>query len=119
MHVGGRYYRDAVHDVASLGRYINIKMNGNASLVCYPYHACRFEANQRIPPQTQIFSTYGVVARRGAQGCAISVSDLPNAPDASQPQEQQQDQMEHKYDESQVQLHDSDVALMEIEPTIG
>jgi transposase InsO family protein len=43
---------------------------------------------------------------------------LPNAPDASHPQVQEQDRIEHKYDEPQAQLQDSDVVLMEIEPTI-
>ena len=116
IHVGGRYYRDTVDDTASLGRYVNTKINGNASLVCCPHRTGRFKANTRIPPQTQIFSTYGSGSRR-AHGYAISVSDLPAAPDASHPEpEHAQNVMEHKHDEPQLQ--DSEIDLMEIEPTI-
>jgi transposase InsO family protein len=118
VHVGGRYYRDTANDLASLGRYINIKVNGNTSLVCYPPHQCRFKAIRRIPPQTQIFGTYGTNSYH-ARGYAISVSELPAAADASHPApEQEEDELEHKHDDPQAQLQDSDVAMLEVEPGI-
>lgn len=84
-HVGGRYYRDAVEDLASLGRYINTLPLGNARLTCDPRrHTARFVACRRIPPNTEILGTYGIGNRR-FRGHVISVSDLPSVPEASHP----------------------------------
>ena len=111
VHAGGRYYRDAVNDVASLGRYINTHDRINARLVCHPrHHTVRFVATRRIPPETEVFGTYGIGHRR-ARGGTISVSDLP-AVSTSNPEMD----MERKYDEEYLSSQTMDEEMITMEP---
>jgi transposase InsO family protein len=83
--VGGRYYRDAVNDRYSLGRYVNTHNRLNVRLSAdYRTHTARYICTRVIYPNTEVFGSYGIGNRR-ARGGAISVSDLPTVFELTHP----------------------------------
>jgi len=117
VYVGGRLYRDAAEDFASLGRYANTHVPCNARITCNPRtHTARLVASRRINPGAEVFSTYGIGHRR-ARGGAASVSQLPVAMNLTETK--QDTDIESKYDEPQESsssLEDSDVHMITMEP---
>ena len=86
LHVGGRWYRDAINDRNALGRYANTSPHGNATFVCSRRTKTgRLVATRTINYGDEILVAYGIGNRRSREGRASAVVDLPDAPDASHP----------------------------------
>lgn len=88
--ISRQWYRDAVADTASLGRYINTKNPNNVSLSVNPRNrTARYIANRTIPPNTEVFGTYGIGNNRaGTRRRRVAAAGTEDDP------------LEHKYDES-------------------
>ena len=112
VQVGGRHFRDAVHDMLSLGRYVNTGDRLNVELVVDTRaRTARYVATRTIHPGTEVFGPYGMGNRR-SRGGAASVSEMPTVFELTHPHEdvksESQSQDNHGIDVGNKHDHDKD-----------
>ena len=112
VQVGGRYFRDAVNDTLSLGRYVNTGDRLNVKLVVDTRaRTARYVATRTIHPETEVFGPYGIGNRR-SRGGATSVSNMPTVFELTHPHEdiksESSSQDNHEIDVESKYDHDKD-----------